>query len=172
MTEGLKLRRTISAAIMRPICSSIIIMGAVGVIELDRKYLRIMMEAGYVLIGMRRFDDAKKIFEGLSLLSPESEIPIVALGGVSFCEGDFQKAILYYRKALKVDPQSFFAKVYLGEALLFSGKKQEGLDLLEEVKSIDERGPAGHFAQALLEAIEKGFVPKKDAHAKKLRSVH
>lgn len=129
-------------------------------IDIDRKYLVMMMEAGYVYLGMRRLKEARAIFEGLSAISPDSDVPIIALGGVAFCEGDFRGAMTLYRKAMKVDPQSLFAKVYLGEALFFSGKKDEALEYLVEVRDADAKGAAGSFATALLDAIHKGFTPQ------------
>jgi len=100
-------------------------------IELDHQQLQAMMEAGYVYLGMRKFKEAREVFEGLSVLAPESEVPLVAIGNVDFCENKVQQAIKRYRQALKIDPDSIFARVYLGEALFFVAKKNEGTDLLK-----------------------------------------
>ncbi len=127
-------------------------------IQLDRKYLQVMMEAGYVYLGMRRFKEARALFEGLKVLAPESDVPLVAIGNVDFCENKVHQAVKHYHKALKLDPESVFAKVYLGEALFFEGKRDEGLELLNEVARAD-RGGAGDFARALLDAVKAGFEP-------------
>ena len=119
-----------------------------------------MMEAGYVYLGMQWFKEAYTIFEGVASLAPDSEIPLVALGGVDFCLGKFKNAIKWYKKALKVDPKSIFAKVYLAESLFFSGKKGEAVKMLQEVSRDDESGGAGDFARALLDAINQGFTPQ------------
>ncbi|OQA58848.1 MAG: Tetratricopeptide repeat protein [bacterium ADurb.Bin270] len=129
-------------------------------IEMNREHLAAMMEAGYIYLGMKRFKEARELFEGLLVLAPESEIPSVALGNVEFCEGKLARAIKHYKVALKKDPKSYFAKVYYGEALFFSGKREEALELINEVASSDKSG-AGEFARALLQAIEGGFEPKK-----------
>lgn len=129
-------------------------------IELEREHLAAMMEAGYIYLGMRRYKEARELFEGLCVLVPDSEIPVVALGNVEFCEGKVMKAIRLYRKALKIDPMSTFARVYLGEALFFAGNKDEAMDLMGSVSTSDEGG-AGDFARALLEAIQGGFEPNK-----------
>ena len=118
------------------------------------------MEAGYVCIGMKRYKHARELFEGLAVIEPQSEIPHVALGNVDFCEGKLRSAIKCYTQALKVDANSSFAKVYLGEALFFDGKKDEALKLLTAVAKKD-KGGAGEFAMALLDAIKKGFAPGK-----------
>lgn len=117
-----------------------------------------MMEAGYVYLGMKRYKEAKEIFEGLAVIAPESDVPLVAIGNVEFCENRLDKAIKRYEQALKLDPDSVFAKVYLGEAMVFAGKMEEGLALLGEVRKADSGG-AGEFATALLDAVKGGFEP-------------
>jgi tetratricopeptide (TPR) repeat protein len=104
---------------------------------------------------------------------------------VEFCQGQVAKAIRYYREALKIDGTSLYAKVYLGEALLFDGKRDEAIEVLSGVQKEDPRGAAGGFAIALLDAIKEGFKPtivkgkkgtttKKatDAKTKKTKSRH
>ncbi len=129
-------------------------------IDIERKYLVIMMEAGYIYLGMQRFKESREVFKGVSILSKDSEIPLIALGGVDFCEGKFDSAVTWYKKALKIDPESVFAKVYLGEVLFFAGKKKEAIKLLEEVSGIDRKGGAGEFARAFLDAVNQGFTPE------------
>jgi predicted Zn-dependent protease len=127
-------------------------------IQLDRTYLQVMMEAGYIYMGMRRFKEARALFEGLSAITPSSEIPHVALGNVDFCENRLLQAIKHYKAALKLDPESVFAKVYMGEALIFAGEREQGMELLAEVAKRD-KGGAGEFARALMDAIKGGFEP-------------
>ena len=136
-------------------------------IQLDRQQLVLMLEVGYIYVGMKRFKEARQVFEGVHLLAPKSDVPIIALGGVAFCEGDFKKAIQFYHKALKAMPESIFAKAYLGEALLFSGKVEEGKQCLSEVKKTDPKGAAGHFADTLLKAVAQGFDPQEKSEGKK-----
>ena len=133
-------------------------------IEIEHEHLAAMMEAGYIYLGMRRYKEAKELFEGICVFAPESEIPIVALGNVQFCQGKVAKAIKHYKKALKLKPESEFAKVYLGEALFFSGKKDEALELMSAVADTD-KGGAGEFAKALIEAIESGFDPNEKSES-------
>jgi predicted Zn-dependent protease len=130
-------------------------------IPIEREYLAIMMEAGYVYLGMQRFKDARDVFEGVSTLAPDSEIPMIALGSVDFCQAKFTNAIRRYKKALKVDPSSLYARAYMGEALLFMGKKAEAIKQLEEVSKADINGRAGDFARALLDAVAKGYTPQQ-----------
>ena len=106
---------------------------------------------------MRRYKEALELFEGLAILAPESEVPLVALGNVDFCTGKVARAIRHYEQALKLAPESVFAQVYLGEALFFAGKREKAGALLQAVAKSD-RGGAGEFARALLEAIRKGHI--------------
>lgn len=139
-------------------------------IKLEKKHLAVMMEAGYVCIGMKRYKHARELFEGLAVLEPRSEIPYVALGNVDFCEGKLKNSIKCYTQALKIDADSSFARVYLGEALFFDGKIDEAMALLTSVAKKD-KGGAGDFAVALLDAIKKGFAPGKKNKGEKGKRV-
>ena len=146
-------------------------MGGVMVL-LDREFQVLMMELGYIFMGMRRYQEAKEVFEGLSVFSPNSDVPLVALGGVSFCMGKFKDAIASYKKAMKVDPESLYAKVYLAEAQFFNGEKKEAVAGLKEVGIQDPKGPVGGFAKALLGAIDQGFTPEVLSGSKEIRKMY
>ncbi len=126
---------------------------------LSREHLALMMEAGYILLGMRRFKEAQEVMEGIAVMAPDSDIPLVAIGSVDFCRGKFRTAIRHYDRALKVNPESAFAKAYRGEALFFMGKTEEAREVLEAVVCEDASEKAAAFAKALLDAIDKGFTP-------------
>ncbi len=130
-------------------------------IEVPVEDLRLMLEAGYLYMAMRRYKEAREVFEGASILAPESEVPLVALGNVSFVESKFEEAIKIYQKALKLVPTSAFAKSYLGEALFFNQKKDEATTTLEDASKMDPHGKSGDFARALLDLIRKGFDPAR-----------
>lgn len=126
---------------------------------LSREHLALMMEAGYILLGMRRFKEAGEVMDGIAVMAPDSDIPLVALGSVAFCQGKFRTAIKEYDKAIKLNPDSMFAKAYKGEALFFMGKTQDARDQLSQVVKEDVDGKAGAFAKSLLDAVDKGFTP-------------
>lgn len=126
---------------------------------LSREHLALMMEAGYILLGMRRFKEAGEVMEGISEMAPDSDIPLVAIGSVAFCQGKFRTAIKEYDRALKLNPSSMFAKAYRGETLFFMGQRDEARKQLATVVQEDAGGKAGAFAKALLDAIDKGFTP-------------
>ena len=140
--------------------------------SLDRDFQVLMMEAGYIFMGMRRFQEAKEIFEGLTFFAPDSDVPWVALGGVSFCVGKFDEAITLYDKALKKDPDSLYAKAYKAEAQFFNGEKDSAVTGLEAVSKKDTKGPVGQFARALLDAIRQGFTPEVLAGVKEIKEFY
>jgi len=136
-------------------------------ISLDRYSLAVMVEAGFIYLGMQRFKEAKEVFEGARVLAPEDDVPVVAMGNAEFCQGNLLKAVRHYNDALKIKKDSLYAKVYLGEALFFQGKRDEAVKILKDVQKTDARGAAGGFAVALLDAIDQGFVPKMIKEGKK-----
>lgn len=128
-------------------------------IDIARNDLGLMMEAGFILVGLQRFKEAREVFEGVAVMAPDSELPVVALGSVDFCEGKFREACRRYKRALKINGDSPFARAHLGEALFFLGKTTEATQELASVIQADRGGKAGAFAQSLLQAIRQGFTP-------------
>jgi len=127
---------------------------------MESQHLGAIMEAGYIFLGMGRMKEAKEVFEGLQVLAPESELPLVALGNLSFCQGAIKKAIKLYDRALKKDSSSAFAKVYKAEALFFLHEIDDAKVIFQEVIDTDDAG-AAEFASSLMKAIDEGFQPPK-----------
>ena len=141
-------------------------------IPMERGHLALLMEVGYVYLGMQKYKEAKEVFEGVSCLKQESEIPLVALAGVFFCQGKLKEAVRIYNKALKLNPESLYAKAYLAESLFFDGDSDAAKKLLKEVDQAEAKGPVGDFARSLLGAIEKGFTPEKLSQVKELQEYY
>ncbi len=128
-------------------------------IPIPREDLVIMMEGGYIYLRIGKFQEALDVFEGVSVLAPESEIPLVAMGSVYFGQMKYDHAIRFYKKAIKIKPDSAFARAYLGESLFFQGKKEMAFKELEKASILEPNGKSGNFARVLLDAVHKGFVP-------------
>lgn len=141
-------------------------------VPLSQQHLALLMEAGYIYLGMQRFKEAQEVFEGVSAFKPESEIPLVALAGISFCQGKLKEAEKVYEKALKLNPDSLYGKAYLAETLFFDGQRGAAEQLLREVDRAEPQGPVGDFARSLLGAIENGFTPEKLSQAKELTTYY
>lgn len=128
-------------------------------IPIPRENLVIMMEGGYIYLRIGKLQEALDVFEGVSVLAPESEIPLVAMGSVYFGQMKYSHAIRLYKKAIKIKPDSAFARAYLGESLFFQGEKEMALKELEKASLLELDGKSGNFARVLLDAIKNGFVP-------------
>ncbi len=128
-------------------------------VPMVREDLIVMMEGGYIYLRMGRFEEARDVFEGVTVLAPDTEVPLVALGSVYFAQMKYDQAIQIYKKALLVRPNSAFARAYLGESLFFKGKRDEAVSELEKANQLEPAGKSGDFARALLEAIKNGFAP-------------
>jgi Flp pilus assembly protein TadD len=103
---------------------------------------------------LRRFQEARDIFNGVRILAPMSEVPEVALGTVAFQDGDFERARLHYRRALKLNPQSAWAYAHLGELALFDMENEQARTYLNTAIYLDPRGDHGKLARALLDLAE------------------
>ena len=130
-------------------------------IPIDRQDVGILMEAGYIYLGMGLFEEAREVFDGVLVLSPESEIALVAIGTVHFAMMKYEQAVRSYKKALKRNTDSPFAHAYLGEVLFFKGDRGVAKGELEKASTLDPNGAAGNFARSLLDAIRNGFEPPK-----------
>lgn len=128
-------------------------------VPMAREDLIVLMEGGYIYLRMGRFEEARDVFEGVSILAPDTEVPLVALGSVYFAQMKYDQAIQIYKKALAVRPESAFARAYLGESLFFKGKREDAVGELEKASQLETSGKSGDFARALLDAIKNGFAP-------------
>lgn len=130
-----------------------------GPIDIKRDDLRLLLEAGYIYLAMGRFKEARDVFEGIHVLTPEHEVPVVALANVLFAQRKFLPAIRTLKEAIKLNDQSAFAHAHLGEALLFYGKKSEAIAMLDRAQQLEPKGRAGEFARSLKELIQMGYDP-------------
>ena len=130
-------------------------------IHVERDDLVILLEAGYIYLAMRKFTEAKNIFEGVSVLAPKHDIPIVAIANVYFAQTKFLEAIRTLKKAIQCNEKSAFAYSHLGEAQLFYGKKEEALKSLSTACKLDPKGKSGEFAKSLIGLVQAGYDPKE-----------
>lgn len=132
-----------------------------GIVPVSKQEAMILIEAGYQLMNMHRFDHAREVFTGVAALLPRSEVPHFALGSLEFALGHDDKALQEYRKAQRLAPESGVARAYAGEALLFMGKVAEAVKELKAAIDLDPDGDGARLARALLEAKEAGALPPK-----------
>jgi tetratricopeptide (TPR) repeat protein len=117
----------------------------------SKEEIGLLMEAGIVYRESRKFEEAREVFHGVRALLPKSEVVEVALGTVSFHEGDFEAAARHYRAALELNPRSAYAYAHLGELAIFQKDKEQATLHLKQAIKLDPRGVHGKFARTLLE---------------------
>jgi Flp pilus assembly protein TadD len=118
--------------------------------------IALLMEAGFIYRYVRRFHEAREVFRGVQALRPRNEIPEIALGTVSFEEGDFSNAIGHYTKAIEINPRSAYAYAHLGEAQLLRKDEENARISLKRALELDPNSEFGNLARTLLAYLGTG----------------
>ncbi|WP_352431789.1 tetratricopeptide repeat protein [Pyrinomonas sp.] len=116
--------------------------------------LRVMLEAGALLRDAGRLEEAEKILRGVHEFAPTSDVPLVGLGKLELQRGRCVEALAFYDEALRLHPESAYARVHRAEALLVQGKREEAETELRELIEQDPTSPHARTAQALLDAAD------------------
>jgi len=134
-----------------------------GLVPISKDEVVVLLESGYVLMDMGRFDDARDVFNGAIALLPKSEVPHLALGTLEFAMGRHDKALQAYRRAQALAPKSGLPRAHAGEALLFLNKPAEAVRELKAAIETEPDGDGARLALTLLEAKEAGALPPPKA---------
>lgn len=142
-------------------------------IDVPRDDLVTMLEAGYIYLAMKKFKEAKEVFEGVGLMAPKHDIPQVALSCVYFTQCKFLEAIRVLKQAIKDNPNSAFAYSHLGESQMFYGKRDEAYESLRKASGLEPTGKSGDFARSLIQLMDSGYDPKvlRKAHEKAIEKL-
>jgi tetratricopeptide (TPR) repeat protein len=92
--------------------------------------LRAVLEAGFLLRDVMRYDEAATVFQGVAALRPDLELPVLGLSSVLIRQGDLARAQELCESVLARSPDSLHAQVQLGEILLYRGSREEGEERL------------------------------------------
>jgi tetratricopeptide (TPR) repeat protein len=130
-----------------------------GLVPVSKQEVVLLLESGYVLMDMGKWDEAREVFNGAIALLPKSEVPHLALGTLEFARGRHDKALQEYRKAQQLAPKSALPRAHAGEALLFLNKPAEAVRELNLALDLEPDGDGAKLARALLEAKEAGALP-------------
>lgn len=130
-------------------------------IQVPRDDIIIMLEAGYIYLAMKKFKEARGIFDGICELAPKHDVPQVGVANVYFFQGKFLETIRTLKIAIKDNPNSAYAYSHLGEAYLFYGKREEALKTLQKASELEPKKeqPTGEFARSLINLINLGYDP-------------
>ncbi len=126
--------------------------------EVPQAEIALLLEAGYLYLEMQKFKEAEEIFAGVAALVPHSEVPVICQGNLAFSQGKFDRAVKLHKEALSRVPDSALGHAHLGEALLFQKKREEAKQALSRAIELDGDGPAGSFAQSLMDALDAGAI--------------
>lgn len=132
-------------------------------IDVPRDDVVVMLEAGYIYLAMKRFKEARQVFEGICEIAPNHDVPTVALANVFFAQEKYMEAIRTLKGAIKDNPNSAFAHAHLGEAQMFYGKRDEARESLNKASKLEpsKDGKAGEFARSILHLMDIGYDPIK-----------
>lgn len=74
-------------------------------------------------------------------------------GNTKMMTGDYNEAINYYNKAIKLDESNIEAHFQIGRALYLQGEKIKACDYFAKVRKLDENGEYAKRSQVMLEKI-------------------
>lgn len=99
-------------------------------------------------------------FNQILKLSPRNSRALRERGFALLRKGEFEKAIIDLKQAVKIDSKSFANQIALGEALYIVGEYKESLKYLKKARKIDNSN-ARVYALTALSSLAKGS--EKDA---------
>jgi tetratricopeptide (TPR) repeat protein len=132
-----------------------------GLVTVSREEAQILLEAGYLYLEMKKYQEAEAVFEGAGALLPHSEVPHICLGNFWFTQGEHRKALAEHRAAQKKAPKAALPHAHAAEALFFLGNAKEAVAECNTAIKLDPTGPGAELARALLEAHKVGALPPK-----------
>ncbi len=122
--------------------------------------LKFLMEAGQYFASRSRMAEACDIFNGVTTLAPERSIGWTLLGDALMNWEKYDESMKAHEKALQIDPESTFARVYYAQTLLFKKQKDKAVAELKKVMEKDPSGSDGTLAKQLMKAVEQGVFSK------------
>jgi serine/threonine-protein kinase len=111
-----------------------------GALALDSNSALVQYWRGICLGVQGRFDRSLAALELARGLDPLSLNVLAVTGWMHYFARRYREALPYYRHTLAVDPDHLMAHWFLGEALVELEQWREGLDELERVLALSQRG--------------------------------
>jgi predicted Zn-dependent protease len=125
------------------------------------KEIRVILELGYFLRDIARYDEAEELFQGLIILLPTHDLPRVALSTIELRRGRVNRAEQICLETLELYPDSLYARIHRAVALLFLRRSIEAEAILREVIELDSESPHSRTAINLLELINSVYHYKE-----------
>lgn len=122
--------------------------------------LKFLLEAGQYFASRSKMAEACDIFNGVITLAPERSIGWTLLGSALMNWEKFDESLKAHEKALQIDPESTFARVYYAQTLLFKKQKDNAVAELKKVLEKDPNGSDGVLAKLLMKGVEQGIFSR------------
>lgn len=120
--------------------------------EASTELVQLLMEIGFAGVSAGLTSDALKVFDGVHAVRPESELPLVGRSIVEMRANRSEDAVNTLESALNTNPESPYARCYLGLALTLSGESEKGQMVLKDVVSANKNAAVVALAERLLTA--------------------
>jgi predicted Zn-dependent protease len=118
--------------------------------------VRVMLEAGVLLRGIRRLDAAEAIFRGLIELLPEwPVVPLLELSSVELQRGRVAEAESLCAEALRLRPDHSYARLCYAEVLLYQKRRREAESELRKLISSDPQSEHSETARSWLASLNE-----------------
>ncbi len=116
-----------------------------------------MGRVGAMYYQQGSFDKARKIFEGLVELDPESADAHSALGALLTFQQQDEQALLHLRKSVEINPSQIAPYVNLGEVLIRQQMIEEAVKNLKAAIELDpdEKDAGANRARAMVLGIHQ-----------------
>jgi tetratricopeptide (TPR) repeat protein len=123
-----------------------------------------LLLCGYNFFNHGRLQEAKNIFEGLSLLDPDIPYVNCVLGAIYQRLGKTDLAILYYNRAINFFPLDIVALTNRAEIYLSQGKFLEAANDLKKVIELDpeNKNPSANRARMLASITSESLQSIKE----------
>lgn len=136
--------------------------------------LPLMVEMGLIAIKQGDEESAKKLFNSVAVIDPESTMKKMGYGLIAIHKMDIKNGITLFEEILQVEPTNYRAQAFLGFAYLLSTLKEEtakeeklkglkkGIELAQDVLDKSESATTRQLAQSLID-WEKELASKVES---------
>jgi Tfp pilus assembly protein PilF len=131
---------------------------------IDPKQVAALLMAGHTLYAQGQFEDAKKLFEGLSALDSRNPYVHGILGAIYQKQEKYDIAAARYSIALSLYPKDVNSLTNRGEIFLKCGKFKEAANDFKAAIELDpdHKSPAANRARLLVALTAEAFKLAKE----------
>jgi tetratricopeptide (TPR) repeat protein len=131
------------------------------ILNIQAKHVAAILKTGYTLFEQNKLEEAKNIFEGISVLDGTNPYIHGILGAIYQKQEKYEIALQHYNATLRVNPGDIHALTNRGEIGLKLGKLQDAALDFKAAMDLDSarKHPAANRARLLvlmtLDAVQK-----------------